>query len=379
MFASRIENLVESPVREILKIIDRPGMISFAGGLPAAECFPRFDYTSLQPCHMQYGPSEGDDRLREQVAQSLCERGLHVESDQVLILSGSQQGIDLVAKLFVEPGVRVAIEVPTYLAALQAFDLFGAQYCGYIADDPKPEGTSLTYAIPTFQNPTGHCYSTGQRQSLAAACDATGSVIFEDDPYRDLVYDECDRTPVCSYIKKVDWVYQGSFSKSYAPGLRLGYLACSKPLVQKFVRLKQAADLHSCRLSQQLISTLLDTQDDRDLIGFYQTRRDSFQESLQYTFDHIAEWQQPAGGLFYWLKLKPEFAMDTRLLLQQSIAAGVAFMPGEAFYPACSKPQSSLRLNFSHATPEMARHGLGLLAGIIETAVTGRVQQSNSA
>lgn len=378
MFADRIGNLVESPVREILKIIDRPGMVSFAGGLPAAECFPAFDYASIESRHLQYGPSEGEGCLREQVAKSLCERGLEVTADQVLILSGSQQGIDLVAKLFIEPGVKVAVEVPTYLAALQAFDLFGAEYLGYNVEDPHVESARLTYAIPTFQNPTGHCYSTEQRKALAAACDDSGSVLFEDDPYRDLVYGECDRTPICSYISKVDWVYQGSFSKAYAPGLRLGYMVCSKALFPLMVRLKQAADLHSCRLSQQLISTLLNTEDDRDLIGFYKKRRDHFQEELQRKFTELAEWQQPVGGLFFWLKLKPGYAVDTRLLLKQAIAEGVAFMPGEAFYPAGVQPESALRLNFSHATPEMASKGLSLLARIIVTAAKSRAQQSNS-
>lgn len=371
MLANRIEGLVESPVREILKIIDQPGMISFAGGLPADECFPQFDFNSLNASHMQYGASEGEHRLREQVALSLCERGLQVDAEQVLILSGSQQGIDLVAKLFIEPDVSVAVEVPTYLAALQAFDLFGARYIGYnIASlqDARQEltGARLVYSVPTFQNPTGICYTTEQRQSLAAACDAADSVLFEDDPYRDLVYSECDRTPVCSYIKQTDWVYQSSFSKSYAPGLRLGYMACSKSLYPYMVRLKQAADLHSCRLSQQLISTMLDAEDDRDLAGFYRQRRDNFQHVLVEEFSHIAEWDLPAGGLFFWLKLKPGFSADTRLLLQKSIAEGVAFMPGESFYPAGHEARPTLRLNFSHASPEVARKGLRVLAAILE-------------
>ena len=378
MFANRIENLVESPVRQILKVIDRPGMISFAGGLPAAECFPCFDYTSLSSGHLQYGPSEGEDKLRQQVATLLGKRGLQVAADQVMILSGSQQGIDLVAKLFIEPGVKVAIEVPTYLAALQAFDLFGAEYRGYSVIDLKTDGTQLTYAIPTFQNPTGHCYTTEQRKSLAAACDATGSVLFEDDPYSDLKYSECDRTPVCHFVKEVDWIYQGSFSKSFAPGLRLGYMACSKSLLPYMVRLKQAADLHSCRLSQQLISTLLDNRDERDLSSFYKKRRDSFQAALENSFSRLAHWQQPGGGLFFWLQLKPAYQVDTRLLLSAAINKGVAYMPGEAFYPSGTKPQSTLRLNFSHATPQMAREGLHLLAEIIEAAAKGRVQQSNS-
>ncbi len=377
MFANRIGNLAESPVRQILKVIDRPGMISFAGGLPAAECFPCFDYTTLSASHLQYGPSEGEDKLREQVATLLGKRGLQVVADQVMILSGSQQGIDLVAKLFIEPGVKVAIEAPTYLAALQAFDLFGAEYQGFNFNDPKTDGTRLTYAIPTFQNPTGHCYTTEQRKSLAAACDATGSVLFEDDPYCDLKYSECDRTPVCHFVKEADWIYQGSFSKSFAPGLRLGYMACSKSLLPTMVRLKQAADLHSCRLSQQLISTLLDNRDDRDLSGFYKKRRDSFQAALKNSFSELAHWQQPSGGIFFWLKLKPAYQVDTRLLLGAAINEGVAYMPGEAFYPSGTEPQSTLRLNFSHATPQMAREGLHLLAKIIEAAANLHYSQGD--
>ncbi len=375
MFAKRIENLVESPVREILKVIDRPGMISFAGGLPATECFPALDLSCVDSEHLQYGPSEGESELREQVAASLIERGLQTTPERVLILSGSQQGIDLVAKLFVDRGTNVAVEAPTYLAALQVFDLFGAEYIPYTADQPKIGNSRLTYTIPTFQNPTGHCYSEEQRRALALACDRSGSVLFEDDPYRDLVYGECDRTPVCSYVRDTEWIYQSSFSKAYAPGLRLGYLTCSKKLFPHLVRLKQAADLHSCRVSQRLILQLLQLNDDRNqtLTTFYRRRRDSFDLSLTSAFSGIADWQQPVGGLFYWLTLRPEFAIDTRELLKQAIEAGVAFMPGESFYPRGVKALPSLRLNFSHASPEEAAHGLRTLAGIIRTACESRV------
>ncbi len=375
MFANRIENLIESPVREILKVIDRPGMISFAGGLPATECFPELDVSSVKSAHLQYGPSEGDDELREQVAASLTERGLKTAADRVLILSGSQQGIDLVAKLFVDRGTGIAVEAPTYLAALQVFDLFGAEYISYTADQPETGNARLTYTIPTFQNPTGHCYNEAQRQALALACDRSGSVLFEDDPYRDLVYDDCDRTPICSYVRNTEWIYQSSFSKVYAPGLRLGYLTCSEKLFPHLVRLKQAADLHSCRISQQLILKLLQANNGRNqkLTTFYRQRRDSFDLSLTASFSGIADWQRPVGGLFYWLTLRPEFAIDTREILKRSIAAGVAFMPGEAFYPRGVKAVPSLRLNFSHASPQAADDGLYTLAKIIRTACEGRV------
>ena len=374
MFAARIEKLAESPVREILKLIDQPGMISFAGGLPATECFPVFDFSHLQTDLLQYGPSEGERALRLQIAESLRKRGLETSADRVLVLSGSQQGIDLVAKLMIEPGVRVAVETPTYLAALQAFDLFGAQYTGFNIAEPSVGNTRLTYAIPTFQNPTGHCYSVSQREALADACGQAGSVLFEDDPYRELAYGDCDRTPVCSYLQNSPWIYQSSFSKTYAPGLRLGYLTCSESLYAPLVRLKQAADLHSCRLSQHLILRLLRSEkDDRDLTAFYRTRRDNFQKALIKEFSHLADWEVPLGGLFFWLKLKPEFATDTRQLLQRSIAEGVAFMPGEAFYPKGYETPATLRLNFSHASAAQAVLGLAKLAKIIATSVEGRV------
>ena len=155
-------------------------------------------------------------------------------------------------------------------------------------------------------------------------------------------------------------------------------MVCSKSLVPLLVRLKQAADLHSCRLSQQLISNLLEIEDTRDLIGFYQKRRDNFDDALRDTFSHLAEWTLPDGGLFFWLKLKPEYSIDTRLLLEQAIAKGVAFMPGEAFYPSGYAPEPALRFNFSHASPELAREGLHILAGVIETAVESRTQKSIS-
>ena len=371
MYAERIDRLAESPVREILKVIDRPGMISFAGGLPARECFPELDCSGLRQDHLQYGSSEGDLNLREQIAASLQARRLSVDADRVLILSGSQQGIDLVAKLFVDKGTRVAIELPTYVAALQAFDLYGAEYIGYQPQQVDIKDAKLTYTIPTFQNPTGYCYSRDERQALALACDTSGSVLFEDDPYRDLVYSDCDRTPVCSFVESAPWIYQSSFSKVYAPGLRIGYLACSEALYPYLVRLKQAADLHSCRISQQLVLKLLQIGDERlrDLTEFYRHRRGAFHESLQLEFGEIADWAVPAGGLFYWLTLNPEYKVDTRSLLPSAIEEGVAFMPGHSFYPTGIDAAPAIRLNFSHSTPSQARFGLGKLAKLILKSV----------
>jgi 2-aminoadipate transaminase len=369
-FAARIRDLHASPIREILAVVEQPGMISFAGGLPAAATFPSFDFSDVPLSSFQYGATEGDPRLRRLVATQLVERGLSVTPEHVLILSGSQQGIDLVAKLLVDTGTRVGVESPTYLAALQVLRLFGADIKPFEKQNPQTLAdldARLVYLNPTFQNPTGYCYSSDERHSIAAVCDASGTLLFEDDPYRDLVYDSCDRQPICALLKHTSWVYQGSFSKSLAPGLRLGYLACSNDLIVPLSRLKQAADLHSSRLAQHLVFNELTADHYRarldNLVGFYRSRRDSFEESLSQHFAGLAKWRLPPGGLFFWLQLAEKF--DTRALLPQAIKRGVAFMPGEPFFADENPPHGALRLNFSHASPEQAAQGLAILAALI--------------
>ncbi|MEM7255961.1 MAG: PLP-dependent aminotransferase family protein [Pseudomonadota bacterium] len=368
-FSQRIERLSPSPIREILKVIDQPGMISFAGGLPSAESFPALDCQHLPRDILQYGPSEGEAGLRARIADDLTQRGLTVDADQILVLSGSQQGIDLVAKLLIDNGTRVAVEMPTYLAALQVFSLFGANYAGYHATDHsglESAAPQLLYTIPTFQNPTGYCYTDSERRALAQRADQLGCVLFEDDPYRDLVYSSCDRTPVCASIKHTSWVYQSSFSKTFAPGLRLGYLACSKDLYAQLAWLKQAADLHSNRLSQTLVLHMLSQPDDRlhQLVQGYREKRDRFQQLLDQTMGQYATWSEPAGGLFFWLTLKPGLQVDVDTLLQRSLQRNVAFMPGTPFFV---EPQSTtcLRLNFSHASPAQMEQGLTVLAELV--------------
>ncbi len=372
-FSTRTQDLVASPVREILAVIDRPGMISFAGGLPASATFPTFVLDAVPTTALQYGPSEGEPALRARIADEVSARGLKCNAEQVLVLSGSQQGIDLVAKLMIDQGTPVAVEAPTYLAALQVFRFFGAALQTYDMDAPGAalrRGPALLYTNPTFQNPTGLCYSRAQRSALAWACDSAQTVLFEDDPYRDLAYEPCDRTPICARLARASWVYQSSFSKSLAPGLRLGYLVASHDLMPMLIRLKQAADLHSSRLSQWLVQRALDdparaSRLDK-LVRFYRERRDLFQQSLQRHFADIATWEAPAGGLFFWLKLRG-VRLNTAELLRAALEQNVAFMPGEPFF-ATPEPASYLRLNFSHSEPETAARGLEILARLIRAS-----------
>ncbi len=382
-FSTRVRDLHASPIREILSVIDRPGMISFAGGLPSVDSFPQFSLEGMPLDTLQYGPSEGEWALREQIAQELLTQGLSCAPEQVLVLSGSQQGIDLVAKLFIDQGTAVAVESPTYLAALQVFRFFGARFAPYDADavDAQQwlrEKPAFAYAIPTFQNPTGRCLSTAARDALARACDAANVPLFEDDPYRDLVYDDCDRSPLCARLRKAPWIYQGSFSKSLAPGLRLGYLVASPEFLPYLTRLKQAADLHSNRMSQWLVlQQLRDPQRHERLAALahtYRQRRDAFDAALKRHMGSLASWQKPAGGLFFWLTLN--HTLDTRLLLAEAIEAGVAFMPGESFMPLDTQGTGQLRLNFSHASQAQAEHGLATLAALIRVGTQRTVAKT---
>lgn len=363
MLSHRIEGLRPSPIRAILSVIDRPGMVSFAGGLPATRMLPRWSGEIAQET-LQYGPSEGEPGLRAVVSDQLRRLGIDAPAERVMILSGSQQGIDLVAKLFIDSGTPTAVEFPTYLAALQVFRFYGARFVDLHTRDARE--ARLAYVVPTFGNPVGSCLTSAERDALAGMCLDTGITLFEDDPYRELAYDPSDRQPVAARMAGGSWVYQGSFSKTFAPGLRLGFLAASDDLFAHLVTLKQAVDLHSSRLSQVIVRDAITASDWTTrldgLIAFYRARRDTFDELLSQHFADLAKWNTPRGGLFYWLQLHTE--IDTRTILHEAIARNVAFMPGEEFYP--NDPRlAAMRLNFSHANADEADRGLRVLANLI--------------
>lgn len=382
MFSERIERLMGSLIREILAAAQRPEVISFAGGLPAASCLPQLDFSGLPPDLAQYGTTEGEPQLRELIAAQARALGLECSAQQVLVLSGSQQAIDLASKLFIDPGTPVVTEGPTYLAALQSFNLFGAAITAVAQENgqlppakleqalrtAKPR---LTYLIPSFQNPSGACYSEENRRALAEVIDAHGLPVYEDDPYRALSYDGEAPAPLVSHLKKTPWIYAGSFSKTLAPGLRIGYLIASPELYPHLVKLKQSTDLHSNRPGQWFIAQQLadpafpaHLQSLRDT---YRVGRDAMQAALEKHFADLADWQVPQGGLFFWLTLKQP--QDTRELLKTALAErNVAFMPGEPFYPNPQDGIGHLRLNFSHAAVERIDEGIARLAELVRAA-----------
>ncbi len=381
MFSERIDRLTSSLVRDILSATQQPGMISFAGGLPAPDELPVPDWSGIPASAAQYGPSEGEPALREAIAEHARRVGIDCEASQVLVVSGSQQGIDLVSKLFIDPGTPIITEAPTYLAALQSFELFGAVCHGVpLAPDgidagrlrkvAHNTGARLAYVIPTFQNPSGTCYAAATRAAVAGVVDEFGLTLFEDDPYRELVYDDVDRTPICSRIKRAPWIYQSSFSKSFMPGIRVGYLIASPDLMPHLVRLKQATDLHTNRFGQWLAHGHLTSPglDERltHLRGAYSAKRDAMESALAEHFGELATWSTPPGGLFFWLQLRQP--IDTRTLLPAMLERGVAFMPGEVFFPTAAPATGYMRLNFSHANAAQMHEGLAILSRAVHAA-----------
>ncbi|WP_288449249.1 PLP-dependent aminotransferase family protein [uncultured Pseudomonas sp.] len=380
-FSERVTRLKSSLIRDILAAAQRPEVMSFAGGLPAERCLPAVDWNTMPAGLGQYGMSEGEPALREAIAAQARAYGLDCTADQVLVTTGSQQALDLIAKLYLDVGTPVLVEGPTYLAALQSFQFFGAE-CLEVS--LTPEGLDLealrlrleeqrpafAYLIPTFQNPSGVRYSAANRAAVAALLDEYGVTLVEDEPYRELSYDGAPARPLCGQLRRSAWIHTGSLSKTLLPGLRVGYLIASPELLKPLRALKQAADLHTCRMSQwQVLQWLGSERYARHLEevrAFYRERRDGFARALTRHFSNIADWQIPQGGLFFWLRLKTP--LDTRTLLDAALAQDVAFMPGEPFFAEPDRHRGLLRLNFSHVLPERLDTGLARLASVIREA-----------
>lgn len=380
-FSERVTRLKSSLIREILAAAQRPEVMSFAGGLPAETMLPTIEWAGMPAGMGQYGPSEGEPELRELLAAEARAQGIACQASQVLVLSGSQQALDLAAKLYIDKGTEVVLEGPTYLAALQTFQLFGAQCLSVPVTRDGPDLAALrrqfeqhapafAYLIPTFQNPSGVRYSEAVRDQVAALLDEFAVTLIEDEPYRELTYDGVMAAPIAGRLHKASWIYTGTVSKTLLPGLRVGYLIASPDLFPPLLRLKQAADLHTNRLGQWQAMQWLGTQKYREhlarLRDFYRERRDAMQQALLQYFTDLADWHVPQGGLFFWLTLKQP--IDTRTLLAAAMAQDVAFMPGEPFFADPAANPGCLRLNFSHVAPHRLHEGLSRLAQVIRQA-----------
>ena len=364
--ARRSASMDPAFIREILKLTERPGVRSMAGGLPSPDSFPveAMREASARVLRdtpreaLQYAASEGYAPLREWVAAHLAERGLRADPDQVLITTGSQQGLDLCGKILLDQGSPVAVETPTYLGALQAFTPYEPAYANLAGDGegPLPEavaalprrapGTRFTYLVANFQNPTGRTISEGRREALVAAARVARVPFVEDNPYGDLWYDAPPPRPLAARWPE-GTIYLGSFSKVLAPGFRLGYLVCPRELYPKLLQAKQACDLHTPGFNQRVVHEVVrDGFLERHVPAIrarYKAQRDALRDALAEHLPAGCEWTTPAGGMFFWLRLPP--GCDALALLPRAVAAGMAFVPGPAFY-AQEPDVRTLRLSF---------------------------------
>lgn len=375
-----------SAVREILKVTEQPEIISFAGGLPAPELFPveaiaeahAQVFSSEGRAALQYSTTEGWKPLREWIARRMQCRGVNAGLDNVLITSGSQQGIDLVAKLFLEAGDSVLVENPCYLAALQAFSGYEAEIVSVESDDEGmrvdqveraliDSDPKLIYIVSEFSNPKGVSLSAERRVQLVGLSRKYGVPIVEDDPYGELRY-RGERSPTLAALDEEGLViYLSTFSKTLSPGMRLGWVAASRELIHTLVIAKQAADLHSSTVEQRAAAKLLETFDYdghiSDLNRVYSSRCVSMLEALEAYFPRETRWTRPEGGLFLWVEL-PEHIRGA-VLLEEALRRKVAFVPGAPFF-ANNPRHNFIRLNFSNQVPELIEEGIKRLARVIE-------------
>src|SRR5262252_927016 len=361
-YALRAKRVKSSAIRELLKITQRPEIISFAGGLPAPDVFPAERFR--EACNkvlerhsqlaLQYGATEGYEPLREMIARHTARYGFKAKPENVLLTSGSQQALDLVGKLFINPGDRVLVEAPTYLGALQAFNVYGAEYVSVPSDNDglRTEelesslrlGPKFMYVLPNFQNPGGTTLAECRRHELVALADRYGIPIIEDDPYGQLRY-EGEHLPPLIMVDRQNLrrdngysignvIYLSTFSKTLAPGLRLGWIVAPPEVIAKLVQLKQGADLHTSTFAQIVAyevarDNFLD-EHIKVIRNVYRERRDAMLEALQEFFPTEVEWTHPKGGLFLWVTLAK--GMDAQSLFDTAIRENVAFVPGDSFY-----------------------------------------------
>lgn len=383
-YAHRMQQLRPSTIREILKVTAQPEIISFAGGLPAPELFPvdgvraaaEQVLTTAGAAALQYGPSEGFRPLREWIATEVERRGCRAAADDVLITVGSQQVLDLAGKVFLDPGDVVLTENPTYLAAIQAFQTLEARFVPVPTDgeglipEALPElirthRPKLLYTIPNFQNPTGVTLSTARRQALARIAAEHRLTILEDDPYGQLRYRGTDVPPVKHWDEQGWVLYASTFSKTIAPGLRLGWVVARPEVFSRLLILKQAADLHTSTFDQRVAQAYLTSGDQRahlDRIRHAYGERFALMDAeLTQRMPAGFTWTKPEGGMFLWVTGPSD--LDGLALLERAIKHQVAFVPGRDFF-AGHGGRNHLRLNFSNSTPDRIREGIRRLGDL---------------
>ena len=382
--AARAAKMNPSAIREILKLTDRPGIISLAGGLPSPKAFPLSAFTEACATVMardgatalQYSTSEGFAPLRQAVADLLP---WDVNPDQVLITTGSQQALDLIGKVFLDKDSRMLVETPTYLGALQAFApqepiavSVATDDEGMLIDDFVAQAGSgadkarLAYVLPNFQNPTGRTMSEARRAALVAAAAELNLPLVEDNPYGDLWFDNPPPAPLTA--RNPDGcIYMGSFSKVLAPGLRVGFIVAPKSVYGKLTQAKQAADLHSPSFNQRVVAEVMKdgflASHIPTIRAMYKVQRDVMLVALEREMEGLGvTWTRPVGGMFLWVTLPK--GMDAQVLLGHAVERGMAFVPGAPFY-ADEAETNTLRLSYVTVSPEQINQGIAALGAAI--------------
>ena len=398
MFATRSSRMRASEIRELLKLLDRPDIISFAGGIPDPALFPDkefkqayadiFDGSAVNSA-LQYSVSEGYKPLREWLVRQMAALGIPCELDNVFIVSGSQQGLDYLGKLFLSPDDTALVTAPTYLGALQAFNAYEPAY-----DQLTPNGNrtpesyraaataaggkvKFAYLSADFSNPTGETVDLDGRRKVLALAEELDIAVIEDGAYQSLRYDGDPIPPILAleitekgHINDTRTIYCGSFSKTLAPGLRVGFIVANAPVIRKLVLMKQAADLHSSTINQMAISHVAERGFDAQVAkikAVYSKRRDCMLAALDKYMPEGTSWTKPEGGMFIWITL-PEGMDGAKLLAKSLETAKVAFVPGKAFF-ADGSGANTFRVSFSCANEEMIEDGIGRLGALISAEI----------
>lgn len=386
-FADRMQLLKASEIREMLKLTEEPDIISFAGGLPAPELFPIEELKSVVvevldksgQAALQYSPTEGFNPLRQQVAEIVSRRGVkNINYQQILITNGSQQGLDFAGKVFINPGDIIICESPTYLAAVSAFRAYQANFVEVEMDEEgmiiseleqalaaHPEAKFI-YTIPDFQNPTGRTMSRERRQQLIKLANQYDIPVVEDNPYGELRFEGEELPAIMSFDTEGRVIYLGTFSKTFAPGLRIGWVAASPELLQKFVIVKQGADLQANSMVQRDAALFIEKygleQHVEKIKDVYRRRRDLMVNAIKQYFPPEVKSTYPQGGLFLWVGIRED--LDTKAVFQEAIKQRVAFVPGHSFFPNGGHP-NYMRLNFSNMPEDRIVEGIRRLGNVL--------------
>lgn len=393
-FSDRVPESDEDPVGNILKVAGSPDVISFAGGLPAPELFPVaelkrvtdeiYDESGRQA--LQYSTAIGYPQLREQIVKRMAHQAVKTTIDNIMISTGSQQSIDLTAKMFVNPGDTVIVEKPTYLCALDVFRSYGAHIVGVDMDEngmkidqlekavAENPNTKFIYTIPNFQNPTGRTMSADRRERMIEIADNYDIMIVEDDPYGAIRFAGDDIEPIKFYDDHERVIYLSTFSKILAPGLRLGWIVAEKSLIKKFTLMKQSADVHSDNLTQHIVAKFMSEYDIDDHIDkikqVYRKRERVMMNAIEAFFPKNVHYSHPEGGLFIWVEVPGD--VDTKALFDTCIKHNVAFVPGEPFYPDAVTP-GTFRLNYSNMSEDHIKTGIKRLGDAIKETISESV------